>query len=63
MIDFFFFDDFWSFLGGEEKGEKQERKETFYAERLCETKRVIAVVAALIQTSAKERGLVFVFPR
>ena len=42
---------------------KRERKETFYSERLCETKRAIAVLAALLQTSAKERGLVFVFPR
>ena len=53
------FGRFWE----EEKKEKNERKETFYSERLCETKRVIAVVAALIQTNGNESGLVFVFPR
>ena len=61
MIEFF--DDFGRFWEEEKKGEKRERNETFYSERLCETKRVILVVAALLQTSAKERGRVFVFPR
>ena len=60
-----FFDDFWSFFE-ENKGEKclcKKEERRFYSEWLCETKRVIAVFAAFIQTNGNERGLVFVFPR